>query len=107
MARGRKFYVLNAVKDGIGGGTYKKPRERKQDKRAKPGKMYAVVFFPKITGIGKARVDFWGLHRTLAQSPKAAIAKFMDSIRQGEKWSTYAEAGHRVRKVRISDMGPA
>ena len=66
-----------------------------------------MIFFPKITGLMKASVDFYGLHKTLSQSPEAAIAKFMDSIKQGETWDTYQDAGHRVRKVKISDLGDA
>jgi hypothetical protein len=35
------------------------------------------------------------------------IAKFLDGIKKDEKWETYADAGYRVRKVRIDDRGDA
>ena len=105
-ARDSKFYAL--VHPGAPKGIMtRKPRMKKQDRRAKSGEMYAVIFFPKITGLGKAQVNFYGLEGTLSQSPKAAIAKFMDRIKQGETWKTYSDAGHRVRRVRIVDLGDA
>lgn len=102
-----RFYELHPDGGGPKGLVSFKPKMRKQDKRALPSEFYAVVFFPKITGIGKASVDFYGISRTISNSPEAAKSKFMDGIRKGEKWATYAKAGHCVRKLKISDMGDA
>lgn len=102
-----RLYQLHPDGGGPGGVVLRKPRPRKQDRRAQSAEMYAVIFFPKITGIGKAHVHFYGVHESLAQSPEAAKVKFMDRIRKGEKWETYAQAGHRVRKIKIVDMGDA
>ena len=55
----RRLYKLNHRKHGVGGMTFMRPDSRKQDRRAKAAVMYAVVFFPKISGIGKAHVDFY------------------------------------------------
>lgn len=68
---------------------------------------YAVVFFPRITGIGEATLGFPTVWETLSQTSEAAIAKFLDRIAKGQTWETYADAGHKVRKVRIDDMGDA
>lgn len=84
-----------------------KPKERKQDNRATSCEGYAVIFFPKITGIGKANMWMWRTVETVSQTPEAAIIKFMDKIKKGEKWETYYDAGHRVRKVRLVDLGDA
>ncbi len=106
MQKEPKFYKL--VHPGAPGGlVLRKPRKRKQAKRAKSAEMYAVVFFPKITGIGPAHVDFYGVRTTLANSPEAAKVLFMDRIAKGEKWKRYAEAGHRVRKIKVLDLGDA
>lgn len=107
-----KFYKLDAKKHGIGGSTPNPLGVRvPEDKKAKPADFYAVVFFPQYEGVkktlGKAQVDFWGIEETLANSPEAAKVKFMDGMQQGEKWSTYQKSGHRVRKIRISDLGNA
>ncbi len=104
MSKDKKFYEL-VHPGGPSGIVPWKPRMRKQDKRAKPAEMYAVVFFPKITSIGPAQVDFYGVRTTLANSAEAAKTLFMDRIAKGEKWKTYHEAGHRIRKIRISDLG--
>ena len=103
-----KFYALVHPGGPRGGviATAKRPmRRRKQDRRAKAFDGYAVIFFPKITNLGKARISqmVWN---TLAQTPEAAISKFMDGMK-GETWETYHDAGHRVRKVRLSDLGDA
>ena len=102
----KKFYEL-VHPGGPGGVLFRKPRMKKQDRRAKSETMYAVVFFPKITGIGPAEVNHYGIRTTLAQTPEAAKVMFMDRIAKGEKWKTYADAGHRIRKVKIMDMGDA
>lgn len=104
--RERQFFAF-VHKGAPLGVTYKRPKLRAQDKRAKPNTMYAVVFFPKINSLGPAKIYFYQLRETLSQSPEAARVRFMDKIRQGEKWATYADAGHRVRKIRITDLGDA
>ena len=83
------------------------PVFQEQDAKASSAEGYAVVFFPKITGLGKATLDFPGVARTLSQTPEAAISKFMDAIKSGQKWSTYHDAGHRVRRLRFTDLGDA
>lgn len=105
MARERKIYTLDHKKHGIGGVTYRKPKRKKQDRRAKPSEMYAVIFFPKIEGIGAASVDFFGLRDTLSATPAAAKVRFMDRIHKDCTWAQYARAGHRVRKVKVIDLG--
>lgn len=105
----RKFYVL--VHPGAPGGvTYNPPKPQAQDRRAKSAEMYVVAFFPKIKLGGKrwrAEIGFYNLRESLSQTPETAIAKYMDHIAKGEKWETYAHAGHRVRKIRIVDLGDA
>lgn len=102
-----KYYAL--IHPGAPRGfLFKKPRVRKkQQKRFESGFFYAVIFFPKITGIGNASANFPRTTETLSQSPEAAISKFMDGIKQGETWETYHDAGHRVRKVKVTDLGDA
>lgn len=102
-----RFYELHPDGGGPRGLVTFKPKRRKQDRRAKPIEMFAVIFFPKISGIGKATMYFYAVDGTLAQSPEAARVKFMDRIKQGEKWETYAEAGNRIRRVRLIDLGDA
>ena len=104
---GKTMTLLDPKEDGVGGVVLGKSRRRKQDKRARSAEMYAVIFFPKVTGIGKANVNFFGVQSTLAQSPEAARVRFMDRIAPGESWESYHKAGHRVRKVKILDMGDA
>lgn len=101
-----KYYKL-IHPGGPGGIMLEKPETQEQDKTFKSGGFYAVVFFPKITGLGKARADWPDTIETLSNSPEAAISKFMDGIKKGETWKTYEDAGHRVRKVKISDLGDA
>jgi hypothetical protein len=100
----KKFYEL-VHPGGMRGLLLKKPRMRKQDSKFKPGEFYAVVFFPKITRIGSATAAWPSTIETLARSPEAAIVKFMDRIKQGESWETYHDAGHRGRRVKITDLG--
>lgn len=104
MSDDSKFYQL-VHPGGPGGFMMKKPRIRKQDKRFKSAEFYAVVFFPKITGIGKASASWPKTINSLSNSPQAAIAKFLDGIKKGETWETYEDAGHRVRRVKIMDLG--
>ena len=101
------YSALDHKKHGVGGLIRGKLREKKQDRRAEPGEFYVVAFFPKIHGIGKASLCYISHMETMAQSPTAAKIKFMDRIKQGEKWSTYARAGHRVRKIKVTDLGDA
>lgn len=100
----RKFYEL--VHPGAPHGiVLTEPKLREQDKEALPEEGYIVVFFPKIDCLGPAQIGF--LNRTLSQSAEAARVKFMDRIVPGQTWETYAHAGHRVRRVRIIDLGDA
>jgi hypothetical protein len=107
MSEQDKFWQL--VHPGsVKGLVYVEPKFREQDKEAAPLECYGVVFFPKITGIGDARVGFFHFSSTLSQTPEAAIAKFIDGVGGGrEAWATYHDAGHRVRKLRIVDLGDA
>lgn len=101
----KKFYSLSHKKHGIGGCQYTEPKPRKQDKRFTHGIAYAVVFFPKYK-LGSGRAIWWNACKeSIAQTKEAAIAKFMDSIAKGEKWETYKNAGWKVRKIKITDMG--
>lgn len=107
MKKEPMWYALNAKKVGIGGVVSKRPKRRKQDKEFRPGVMYAVVFFPKITVIGDARWQGIRSCHTLSETPEGAILKFMEGIAKTETWESYKKAGHRVRKIRISDLGDA
>lgn len=109
------FFIMKHT-GAPGGVVIKRPgmkpmRLRKQDRRALPYEAYAVVFFPKITNFMKARIGFYGLAETLAKTPEAAIVKFIDRIGGDEpdkkKWKHYHQAGHRVRKIKITDLGDA
>jgi hypothetical protein len=101
----RKFYILDHKKDGVGGVVTTKPTTRKQDRRASPEFMYAVIFFPKISGIGKASVNFFAIRDTLSATPAAARVRFLDRLAKGCTWAQYARAGHKVRRVKITDVG--
>lgn len=101
------LYPLDVKKHGIGGALTVPLERRKQDRIAEAAEGYAVVFFPKYHGIGKAQVNFFGLDRSLSRSPEAAKIKFMDGMKPGEKWETYHRGGHRIRKVRVVDLGDA
>ena len=103
---GQDWTELESEKDGIGGVMKGKMKYRKQDKKFEPGNFYAVVFFPRIDGLQPASAS-WGVIETLSNSPETAIAKFMDRLAGGETWETYAKAGHKVRRVQVSDLGPA
>jgi hypothetical protein len=102
-----RFWELHPDGGAVKGIIQKEPKMRKQDKKFRPGEFYAVVFFPKITLIGKAGAHFHEVSNTISQSPDAAKTRFMDGIKQGEKWETYVKAGHRIRKVRVVDLGDA
>lgn len=109
----RKWYTLDPKKHGVGGLTLKNPgmKPRKEDKKAKAWEGYAVVFFPQYELGFKASIGFHDTNRTLSQTAEAARVKYSDHIggneSPDEKWKTYHKAGHRVRKVRIIDLGPA
>lgn len=102
-----EFTPLDPKKHGMAGLIRGKMKPRKQDRRASPGEGYAVIFFPRYTRLGKAAVHFFGVERSLSNSPEAAISKFMDGIAKSETWQGMSKAGHRVRKVRITDLGDA
>lgn len=100
------FSVLDRKKHGIGGIIATAGlTEREQDEKAKPFCGFAVVFFPRIVGIKGSYLV--GSVETVSQTPEAAIAKFMDRIKVGELWETYNNAGWLVRRIKISDEGPA
>lgn len=101
-----KYYAL-IHPGGMGGVVRGKPEMREQDKEAAPAEGYAVVFFPKISGIGPASLDWPRIGATLARTPEAAIAKFMDGVAEGQTWETYYDGGNRVRRVRVVDLGDA
>ena len=103
-----KFYPIRN-KRGMGGYITTKPKRQKQDRRFSPGAFYVVAFFPKLTGIGKARLWKHTLVETLSCSREAAIAKFMDRgiSDKFETWENYRRAGWKVRRIRVSDLGPA
>jgi len=105
------YSELDPKKHGIGGLIKGFIKEREQDAVAEPWEGYVVAFFPKIEGIGSARVSYAGPPHTLAQTPEAAISKFMDGVCStgpgSSDWAGYHDAGHRVRKVRIIDLGDA
>ena len=107
MTKKEKYTALDHKEHGVGGVIRGELRYRDQDREFVPGVMYAVVFFPKIEGIGKA--TWHGIHDvgTLARTPELAISKFMERITESETWETYHKAGHRVRRVRIADLGDA
>jgi hypothetical protein len=106
VSRKIEWIGLDWKKHGIGGVIKAPLRYRKQDKRATGDTAYAVVFFPRIKGIGRAHVDMY-IRETLSRSPEAAISRFMDRIARSETWKTYYRAGHKVRKIKLSDLGDA
>lgn len=97
---------LDPKKHGVGGVIKGPLRYRKQDKRARSDTGYAVVFFPRIKGIGRAHIHMY-VRETLSYSPEAAISRFMDKIARSDTWATYFKAGHRVRKLKVLDLGDA
>jgi hypothetical protein len=101
------FSALDNKKHGVGGLIRGKIKYRAQDKRAEPGEFYAVVFFPRIHGIGNASLRFISHMETLSQSPAAAKAKYLDRLAPGQKWADFVRAGHRIRKIRLTDLGDA
>lgn len=106
-AKEKKISFLDAKKHGYNGAIVGAIKFRKQDKRAKPCEMYAVVFFPRVQRIGKACIWPHAIRGALANSAATAKAIFMDGLAPGQKWATYNRAGHRIRKVRIVDCGDA
>ncbi len=100
----KKFYSLDHKKHGIGGVTSIKPARRKQDAKAKSSIRYAMVFFPKIDGIGPATLD-WDVKLTMR--PESADVVFMDNIARDDDLKTYKSAGWRLRKIKLIDMGDA
>ena len=101
----RPYWVFYPDGTGISGVTFKPPKMRPQHKRAKPVKGYAVVFFPKVSTL--PTTEIWGrdIRETFAATPNAAKVKFMDRLSKSCKWKQYHEAGHRIRKVKIIDLG--
>lgn len=99
-----KFYEL-VHPGGPKGLVTREPAMREQDETAKEIDGYAVVFFPKLDVLGPAKIWFRDIQETFSQTPEAAKAKYMDGIKLGETWETYEDAGHRLRKVRVVDLG--
>lgn len=89
----------------LGGLLIKKPKLRKQDRRAKAVEMYLVAFFPRFTGIGRAAIWHTQAAHDLASSPETAIAKHMDCMAAEHTWDKARKAGWRLRRVKIIDMG--
>ena len=107
MSKDTKFYAL-IHPGGPGGLVAGKPRmKKKQDRRAKSLEAYVAVFFPKITGIGPATVWGHNVADRAAQTPEAAKVKYLDGLAKGETWETYADAGWRIRRIKIVDLGDA
>ena len=105
-----KFTPLDPKKHGIGGLVRGGLRPKKQDYRFQAETFYAVVFFPKIQGLGKARVYKQGIAETLSHTKEAAIARFDDvhpSVRDKRSWKQSHAAGQMVRRIKIIDLGPA
>lgn len=107
----RKWYELDPKKHGVGGLSPYMPKPRKQDRRAKPWEGYAVIFFPQYKIGFKAEIGMMSTEETLSQTPEAARVKYADRIggpeHPAKKWAHYHKAGHRVRRIRIVDLGPA
>ena len=97
------FYQL-VHPGGPGGVVSEKPEMRAQDAAFEPAVLYAAVFFPKLTCLGHAQFRHADL-TTLSKTPEAARTKFMDAIASGETWAVYHDAGWRIRKVEIQDLG--
>ncbi len=107
MSEDAKFYEL-IHPGGYKGYLTRKPRMKKrQDRRAKSLEAYVAVFFPKITGIGPATVWRHNVSERMGQTPEAAKMKYMDGICKGETWETYEDAGWRIRRIKIVDLGDA
>ena len=107
MSEAHKFYEL-VHPGGWKGLLTRKPRMKKrQDRRAKSLEAYVAVFFPKITGLGPAGIQHYDIANRIARTPEAAKVKYLDGIIKGEKWETYADAGWKIRKVKIIDLGDA
>ena len=105
-----KWYEMDPKKHGMAGLSKFPIKPRKQDHRAKPWYGYAVILFPQYELGWKATIGFHGTQETLSQSAEGARVKYADRIGGKEspdkKWARYHNAGHRVRKVKIIDLGP-
>lgn len=101
-----KLYALDVKKHGVGGLLRHPPRYRKQDKRAKSFECFAVVFFPRVRGLWRAAI-YQDVFDKLAQTPAAARAKFLDGLAPLQSWRQYHRAGHRIRRIKITDLGDA
>lgn len=107
----KKWYELDPKKHGVAGIQPYMPKPRKEDRRARSWEGYAVIFFPQYDIGFKAIVGFHDTDSTISQTPEAARVRFADSIggkdSPDKKWATYYKAGHRVRRIKIIDLGPA
>lgn len=77
---------------------------KKQDKKFPTETMYAVVFFAKVVGPG-TRIYPHGMIETCAHT--ASKAKHLFLGRTSDNWRRLKGSGWQVRKIRITDLGPA
>ena len=107
----KKWYEMDPKVTWVAGLSPTRLKRRKEDRRAAPWEGYAVIFFPQYNIGIKASVGFSSTEETLSQTAEAARVKFADRIggkdHPDKKWKGYHKAGHRVRRVRIIDLGPA
>ena len=79
---------------------------REQDAEFPAEEMYCVVFFPRVAGMPTA-VSPYMLQSTAASTPEKAKMLFVGGLGGDAGWDEYAEAGWKVRKVRVIDLGDA
>ena len=79
---------------------------REQDAEFPAEEMYCVVFFPRVSGMPTA-VSPYMLQSTAASTPEKAKMLFVGGLGGDAGWDEYAEAGWKVRKVRVIDLGDA
>jgi len=81
----------------------------RKTKRAKPLEGYVVAFF-MLPEVGKREplILPHTVRETLSTTPQMARLKWCDNVHGGTKsWRSYARAGHRIRKIKIIDLGDA
>jgi hypothetical protein len=81
----------------------------RKTKRAKPLEGYVVAFFMRPE-VGKQEPIILShvIRETLSTTPQMARLKWCDNVHQGQReWKKYQRAGHRIRKIRITDLGDA
>lgn len=80
---------------------------REQEKEFPPEEMYCVVFFPRVSGMPTVVIYPYMLQSTAASTPEKAKMLFVGGLGGDAGWDQYAEAGWKVRKVRVVDLGDA